>query len=220
MSDLDQELEALLAEPKPTWAEQDPRRPGPTVAERALKPEMLRAIAEMARAGFSKLAISKKLELQYNLLLKAAKHHPILKEALLGVSPRESEVPGEFNPDNAFEDPTTPENLAKVRDWAHDGVSWKAMSALLGMDEARFEGFVKNSPRVAEAIRVGEALQEAESCKALAALVRDPFHKDHVRGVIESMKRNDRPKTDDSKEAVEEPSVEQILERLRKPGIR
>lgn len=206
MSDeLDKELDELAA------------TRGPTTLERAMA--ALSTIVELSQQGHSKLAICKRLGLQYSIVCKAEKKNQALYEAFKGIPPVAGDVPGVVAYSRRLEeDPASPENLKKIQKWARDGVSRAAMSALLKMTEEQFAGFVKNVPRIADAIRYGEAEREATACDSLYKLVSDPLHKDHLRAVLAMIGKNAiaKPKDEPEEEAVITP--DQILEALRKPA--
>lgn len=184
-----------------------------TNLERALG--QLPVIVELAKQGLSKAAVCKRLNLDYAVICRKEKQHPELTEAFRGIPPKRGDVPGEVSYTRRLEeDPATPENLKRIQEWARDGVRQETMAALLKMGADTFAGYVKNVPRIAEAIRYGEAECEALACSALTKLVRDPEHTGHIRAVLALIDRSSNGKQKSEEQLDEQLSAEQIREAL------
>lgn len=191
----------------------------PTVAQWLLQPEILERAAELARLRYPATRISKELGISNTLAHRAARQHRAIRDAYRGIMPVKLEIslmdpelpqkPGE-----PAVDPACSESIDKIQEWARNGVSVSAIATLLGIVVDQFDAFTMRVPAVAGALRLGRAEREALAGKALAGLLGNPDHKDHIRAVLATM---DRTKAREDVKDKDEGnlSAEQILARLR-----
>lgn len=130
-------------------------------------------------------AVAHRLGVSSHMLLRLRRKYPEIACALMGEQPPPVELPPveHLGPiDDGY-------TIAKVTEWAHNGLPRESMAALLGISAADFEYAAVTNGAVAEALRRGEAAAEEIASRALMAIVRDPEHKDHFRAVERFMTR-------------------------------
>lgn len=172
------DLDTLLGEIPPPIKPVDPKRPaaGESILSQAM--QQLPKIAAMARSGMKKAAIARAFGWDQSTIRKYAAAHPRLADALVGI---ESDAP--VDRERTVGSILTEENIKRIQQWACDGVSKKAMAALLRINDEQME-LALRAPTVVEAIRYGEAEREALACGALSAILKDVDHKDNARAVL------------------------------------